>query len=75
MNIQSCVLLTTPFSLGTNDLCTYLKGLKVKVANYTKIANYEYKKSSKTPSFISPLLGGRNEIISETKSLLQLNIK
>ena len=75
INFQTCVLVTTPFSLGTYNLRMYWKGLKVKVKNHTKIANYENKQKSKTPSLISPWLGGRKGKMSETRSLLQFNIK
>ena len=51
---KSCVLVTTPFYLGTYDLRTYWKGFKVKVGNHTKIANSENNQKSKTPSLISP---------------------
>ena len=37
------------------------KGLKVKVENYTKMANFENKQKSKIPSLISPLHGGIKE--------------
>ena len=65
----------TPFYLGTYDLWTYWKGLKVKVKNHTKIASSENKQDPKTPSLIPSLLGGRKGKIIETSSLLQFNIK
>ena len=43
INISSGVLDKTPYCLGTYDLQTYWKGLKVKLKNYTKIANSENK--------------------------------
>ena len=73
--LNNIYFLVQSFSLGTYDLRTYWKGLKVKVENQTKIANYENKQKSKTPSLISPWLGGRKGKMSETRSLLQFNIK
>ena len=66
--------------LAELSLCEYLlrmhlKGLKVKVENHTKIANSENEQKSKMPSFMSPLLGGIKGKMSETWSLLLLNIQ
>ena len=72
---EQYTFLVSSFYLGTHNLQTYLKGLKVKVENHTKIANCENKQKSKMPSLISPWLGGRKEKMSETRSLLQFNIK
>ena len=72
---ESCVLVTTTFSLGTHNWRTYWKDFKVKVENNTRIANYENKQKYKTPSLISPWLGGRKGEISETRLLLQFNIR
>ena len=57
------------------DLEMYWKCLKVKDENHTKIANYENNQKSNMPSLISPWLGGEKMKISETSSLLKLNIK
>ena len=54
-------MVTTPFSLGTYDLRTYWKGLKGKIKNHTKIANYENKQKSKKPSLILHDLDGEKE--------------
>ena len=69
------IFLVWSFSLGKQDLHTYWKGLKVKVENQTKIVNSENKQKSKMASLIYPLLGGRKGKMSETRSLLQFNIK
>ena len=41
--------------MGTYDLQTYWKRLKVKVENHTKLANYENKQKSKTPKPQNPM--------------------
>ena len=72
---EQYIILFWSFTLGTYNLRTDWKGLKVKVKNHTKIANYENKQTSKTPSLISPWSGGRKGKIIETRSLLQFNIR
>ena len=72
---QQYNFLVLSFYLGTSNLQTYWKGLKVKVENNTKIPNSENIQNYKTPSLISLWLGGRKGKIGETRSLLQFNIK
>ena len=75
ISFSSFLLVITPFSFCTYYLRTDGKGFTVKVENYTKIANFENKKTSKTQILISPWLEIWRRKMSETRSLLKIDIK
>ena len=53
----------------------YWKGFTVKDENHTNIANSENNQNYNMPSLISPWLVVRKGKMSETRSLLNFNIK